>query len=182
MINPKINSKKSILITLKEMALITLVIFMLNNGFVKAQSISEVKVKMLSVEDLWNRINNQTDTIYLVNFWASWCKPCVEELPLIENIDPFFKGNSVKVLLVSLDFSNQIESHLKPFIKKHFIMNEVLFLTNDDLNSDLLKINSEWSGTIPACLFKYKSNSYFYEGQVDPGIIHENLTSVLQEN
>ncbi|MFT5167540.1 MAG: thiol-disulfide isomerase/thioredoxin, partial [Saprospiraceae bacterium] len=54
----------------------------------------------------------QNDTTYVINFWATWCKPCVAELPYFEELHNRYKGKKVKVLLISLDFPNQIEKKL----------------------------------------------------------------------
>ena len=66
-------------------------------------------------EDLEPLFNRQTDTTYVINFWATWCKPCVEELPYFEQLFAEHKEEKLKVLLVSLDFPRQLESKLVPF-------------------------------------------------------------------
>lgn len=86
---------------------------------------------------------------YVVNFWATWCAPCVKELPYFYDIEHRFKDEKVKVILVSLDFKRQIESKLKPFIKKHNIQNEVVVLLDGNSTAWIDRIDTNWSGAIP---------------------------------
>ncbi|MGQ1786681.1 MULTISPECIES: TlpA family protein disulfide reductase [unclassified Saccharicrinis] len=119
------------------------------------------------------------DSILVVNFWATWCKPCVEEMPVIESIATMQKEVPVKVLLVSLDFPEKIESKLVPFIKKRAILSEVVVLDERNPNDWIPKIDDQWSGGIPACLFIYKNKTIFHEGQVSPEFIENTLNSLL---
>ena len=73
-------------------------------------------VDFKGLERYLNKADNKT---YIVNFWATWCKPCVEELPYFEQAGKKYRDQNVEVLLVSLDFPNQVEKQLKPFIEKN---------------------------------------------------------------
>jgi len=101
------------------------------------------------------------NTIYVVNFWATWCAPCVKELPYFEKLN--LENKSVKVVLVSLDFKNQFETKLLPFLKKRKINSEVVFLTDKDYNSWFLKVDKDWSGALPATLIIKNGKKTFAE-------------------
>lgn len=121
----------------------------------------------VSYEQLEMELNKKDDTLRIVNFWATWCKPCVEELPDFEKISKEYKGKKVKVLLVSLDFKQKIETNLVPFIQKNNITSEVIVL--DQSNSDVWinKVAKNWSGSIPATLFIFPGgNRVFHEGSI----------------
>ncbi len=108
-------------------------------------------------------LKQDNDTTYVVNFWATWCVPCVEELPYFEKLNSKYKENKVKVLLVSLDMKKDVEKKLLPFIKSHNIKSDVVFLQDPDSNSWIPKVDSTWSGAIPATVIYNKSNRKFYE-------------------
>ncbi|HMQ49244.1 MAG TPA: TlpA family protein disulfide reductase [Saprospiraceae bacterium] len=108
-------------------------------------------------------LHRQSDTLYVVNFWATWCKPCVEELPYFEQITQDFAGEKVKVVLVSLDFPNQIESKLIPFVEKNNLQSEVVVLLDGRYNDWIDKVSPEWSGAIPATLI-YRQNQRQFAG------------------
>lgn len=90
------------------------------------------------------------DTTYVINFWATWCKPCVEELPILETLNSKSKKEKIKVVLVSLDFAEQVESKLIPFVQKQELKSTVLLLLDHNFNKWINEISPEWSGAIPA--------------------------------
>ncbi|UCA56595.1 MULTISPECIES: TlpA disulfide reductase family protein [Aequorivita] len=103
------------------------------------------------------------DSIYVINFWATWCKPCVKELPAFERISADYSSKKVKVLLVSLDFADKIESQVIPFNKKNNIKSEVVLLDDPDANNWIPRVSKEWSGAIPATIIYNKKKRKFYE-------------------
>jgi thiol-disulfide isomerase/thioredoxin len=134
------------------------------------------KVAIYKINDLLKRINNVSDTVYVVNFWATWCKPCVEELPDFERINKEVKGKKVKVLLVSLDFKEDIKKTVS-FLKKNGYTSECVLLDEVNGNDFIDKVNTQWGGAIPATLFtrKNKEQTEFFEKKLS----YENLNSVL---
>ncbi|MDO6519570.1 TlpA family protein disulfide reductase [Zobellia uliginosa] len=104
-------------------------------------------------------LHTDSDKIHIVNFWAMWCAPCVKELPIIQEYE---KNNpNVEVLLVSLDFPENIETKLKPFLKKKGITSKVVLLDDPDANSWIDKIDPNWSGAIPfTIVFNRRHRSY----------------------
>ena len=111
--------------------------------------------------NLENAILKKENTIYVVNFWATWCGPCVKELPHFEQLNT--ENKKVKVVLISLDFKNQFESKLLPFLKKKNIKSEVVLLTDKDYNTWLPMVDKDWSGSIPATLIIKNGKKYFTE-------------------
>ncbi|RYD54781.1 MAG: TlpA family protein disulfide reductase [Sphingobacteriales bacterium] len=129
---------------------------------VKAQS-----VPSYTANDLNKRISNP-DTMYVVNFWATWCAPCVKELPEFTAIENASTGKPVKVLLVSLDFKEDYPGKLVSFIKKKKLEHEVIWLNETNANVFIPKIENSWQGSIPATLMVYPKNEYrnFFEGTI----------------
>ncbi|GIZ09866.1 TlpA disulfide reductase family protein [Flavobacterium sp. UMI-01] len=93
---------------------------------------------------------NDKNTVYVVNFWATWCAPCVKELPYFERLNN--ENKKVKVVLVSLDFKDQFQTKLIPFLKRKSIQSQVVLLTDKNYNNWLSKVDQNWSGSIPATL------------------------------
>ena len=117
-------------------------------------------VPSLSYTELKPLINQSGDKIYVVNFWATWCAPCIKELPYFESLN---LREDVEVLLVSLDFPKHKESRLLPFIKKNKLQSKVVLLDDADENYWINDINSDWSGALPATLIYTQKQRGFYE-------------------
>lgn len=130
--------------------------------FLLSNTISAQKVEVFdNYSSLKKEILSDKNTIYVVNFWATWCGPCVKELPHFEQLNS--ENKNIKVVLVSLDFKNTLESKLKPFLKKKNIKSEVVLLTDTDYNSWLPQVDKEWSGSIPATLIIKNGQQFFAE-------------------
>lgn len=139
----------------------------------QAQTVSVVSFQELEV---W--MNRQSDTTYVLNFWATWCSPCVEELPHFEAINEKYKNDKLRIILVSLDFNSELKTKVIPFVLKRNLRSTVLLLDEPDANIYIDKISSEWSGAIPATLIfnPKKKRRRFYEKQFSL----DELQSVIQ--
>ena len=113
------------------------------------------------IEPLFRQDN---DTTYIVNFWATWCKPCIEELPYLEQMNKTETEKPLKVVLVSLDFPQHLESKLLPFVEKRELSSQVDILLDGDYNSWIDKVSPEWSGAIPAT-YIYKKDAHLFIGE-----------------
>ena len=122
------------------------------------------KVVSLNFEELEQQyLQKKNDSIYIINFWATWCKPCIKELPAFEKLASNYSDKKVKLLLVSLDFPDKLESQVIPFIERNNIQSEVVLLDDADANSWIPKVSPQWSGAIPATIIYKKDNRKFYE-------------------
>ncbi len=134
-----------------------------------AKSIDNQPVKkdttptLLTFEQLKPYLTTQSDSVFIINFWATWCAPCVTELPYFEKLTADLKGKKAKVILVSLDFKSQIQTKLLPFLKKKKLQSEVVVLIENNPNNWIPKVNQEWSGSIPATIIFDKNKRQFYE-------------------
>src|SRR5687767_2045602 len=73
------------------------------------------------IADLVKRIDTTQGTL-VINFWATWCKPCVQELPAFDSLTS--SNNSCKVILVCLDFKEDIDKKVNPFLKKNKVITD----------------------------------------------------------
>lgn len=107
-------------------------------------------------------LHQKNDTVYVINFWATWCVPCLRELPNFEKINETYSDKKVKIVLVSMDFPNKIKSQLIPFIKKKELKSQIIVLDEPDANAWIDKIDENWSGAVPATLMYNKQKRFFY--------------------
>ncbi|RZK53341.1 MAG: TlpA family protein disulfide reductase, partial [Pedobacter sp.] len=113
-------------------------------------SFAKAQVKLLTLSELDKRIAKGKDTTYIINFWATWCGPCVEELPIFEKLKKEYFKTPVKVVLVSMDFKSMLKSAVIPFVKKHKLKSEVYVINEADQQAFIEKVEKNWSGAIPA--------------------------------
>jgi thiol-disulfide isomerase/thioredoxin len=120
-------------------------------------------LEMTDFEGLQPVLKKSNDTTYVINFWATWCKPCVEEMPGFLKAASEMKSEKVRFVFVSLDFPSQVDTRLKPFVKKHDMADMVILLDDPDSNSWIEKVDPQWSGAIPATLIYKGIDRDFYE-------------------
>lgn len=108
---------------------------------------------------------SENGKIRVVNFWATWCKPCVKELPHILALAN--SNSNIELLLVSLDMKKDLDKKLKTFLIKNDIRHEVVLLADNDANSWVSKIDQSWEGSIPATLFISFNSKKFFEQEFE---------------
>ncbi len=118
-------------------------------------------ISFKSYDELNAYLKENNSKPLVVNFWATWCAPCVKELPYFEKLNQ--ENQNVKVILVSLDFEKQVESKLKPFLKKKKYTSTSIYLADKDYNTWLPKVDKNWSGSIPATLIIKDGKMTFIE-------------------
>ena len=138
-----------------------LILFFLILSFTNANA---QKTAVYKIDDLTKRIFNNSDTLYVVNFWATWCKPCVEELPYCDSLANQYKNQNVKFILVSQDAKSRT-LQVAQFMQKNNYSSEFFILSAGNPNVWIDKIEPNWSGTIPATiLYKNGNKIDFHEG------------------
>jgi thiol-disulfide isomerase/thioredoxin len=104
------------------------------------------------------------DSIYVVNFWATWCAPCVKELPAFEQNVQHFKGKPVKFYFLSLDFGEDAWQKANAFLDNKGYSFNSLLTTDDNANKWIPLVDKSWSGAIPATVIYKGDKKYFHEG------------------
>ncbi len=120
-----------------------------------------ISIEVYDFENIQPFIYKNNDRINVVNFWATWCVPCIQELPAFEKLKA--ENPEVDMTLISMDFTQNIESDLIPFIIKNNIQSDVVVLDDPDANSWIPKVDENWSGAIPATIIYNKDKRVFYE-------------------
>lgn len=152
--------------------------FFLNGYGQEFQSV----LKAVNYDELKSVIQKEDGKLYVVNFWATWCKPCIEELPAFMAVNEIFKDEpNFKMILVSMDSKTQLNTKVKKFIEKNNIDADVYLL--DDLkrmNEWIPAIDPNWKGVIPATvLYKNGKKVFFKELQMTQyeleDLVNDNL-------
>lgn len=118
-------------------------------------------LKFTSFDGLAPLFKHRDDTLRVINLWATWCKPCVKELPYFEALEKEFRSNKqkAKVILISLDMN---EKNLANYITKKDLKTPTYWLDDPDANAWVNKVNQDWDGAIPVTLSIDGTNSLFH--------------------
>lgn len=148
-------------------------------GFSK---INAQEVKVIKYEELFQMVNQPTDQLIAVNFWATWCGPCVEEMPHFVEVSEQYKENpNFKILFVSMDRVKQLEK-VKQFINDYKINAEVVLLDdNKRMNEWIPAIDKSWSGNIPVTVFYQNGEKVHFVGQdMSKNELEQNIKTFIK--
>src|SRR5687768_9011722 len=103
----------------------TLLMLLIGAAALTAQSQQIAKWKITDVE---NYMTSSKDEVLVINFWATFCKPCVAEIPSFIKITDQYKSQHVKLMLVSLDLPSYYPAKIASFAKKHQFKTNITWL------------------------------------------------------
>jgi len=140
-----------------------------------AQEISKIKITELE------KIITESKEPLIINLWATWCGPCVEELPYFLEEWKDKKEKGLRLILVSLDFVDDYPEKIEKFMSRRKIKPPVMWLNESDADYFCPKIDPRWSGAIPASLFVNNTTGYrsFFEGQMSSKEIKKEIKSIM---
>jgi thiol-disulfide isomerase/thioredoxin len=124
------------------------------------------------------KLISQPGQLRVVNFWATWCAPCVKEIPLFEKLN--HDDKSVQVILVSMDYDLDPDpAKVKRFIERKKILSEVVILAEENPNDWIEKIDKSWTGALPSTLVINPNSGKrkFVQGELKEG----DLEKLIQE-
>ncbi len=139
------------------------IVFLLFMGVTtQAQTVKKVKIEELA------EYIRKSDHPLVVNFWATWCAPCVEEIPYFQSEVKKYADRKVELLLVSLDFVEAYPKQVTAFIQKKKYEARFYWLNETNADHFCPQIDAKWSGSIPSTLFINNKTGYrkFFERQL----------------
>ena len=138
---------------------------------------SQAIVKLPELQEMMN----EGKKIKVINFWATWCAPCIKEMPFLERLNK--DNQDVKVLLVSLDFDlDHDQSKITSFVERKKLASEVVILDEPDPTKWIEKIDKNWSGSLPATLVMNPTTGKrkLIQGELKNGDLQKIIAEVSQ--
>ena len=148
-----------------------------NNEISKTEQAIDIPYPVYDYEGLKSTLNRTDGKTYVVNFWATWCKPCLEEMPYFQKTFEEQHSNGVELVLVSLDMPSMWEKRLVHYVNDNALKGEIVILDDPKMNEWIPKIAENWGGGIPATLIYNKEKRSFYER----GFTYEELNNELKK-
>ena len=150
-------------------------IFLVGTARLHGQDLPKWKLR-----DLEAAIKN-ADRPTVFNFWATFCKPCVAEIPYFQQLVKQYDSAGVRLVLVSLDLPEAYPKKITSFAAQHNFKSPITWL--DESNADLFcpVVDPSWSGAIPASLFVNNATHYrkFFEDQLDRVKFEKELKALI---
>ncbi|QEH41096.1 TlpA family protein disulfide reductase [Chitinophaga sp. XS-30] len=122
------------------------------------------------------------DTALVVNLWATWCAPCVKEIPHFEKQAKALKGQQVKFIFLSLDMEDAYPKKIQQFIRRRQLDSPVFWLDEQNANKYARTIHPRWQGSIPATIFINTAKGYrkFVEGEISEARLKKEISSMME--
>jgi len=144
-----------------------LLVFLVFGSILFGQQQTEPDFRKINFNEYQSILNQQDDVLYVVNFWATWCRPCIEEISGFMEVNNKMENQpKFKMILISLDYKNLLNTKVKNFVQKHGITTDVYLLDDEKSTMELLpEIDVNWKGAIPSTGF-YKNGKklLFHQG------------------
>lgn len=124
---------------------------------------ANTSIKKVGFSELAPYLKINDDKVRIVNFWASWCNPCLEELPIFEQINNEYQqaNKPIEILLVNLNYEDEVSEKVLPLLKERNIKFPVVLFDDPNLEEQFTKINESWFGDLPATLI-YKNGKQLF--------------------
>jgi thiol-disulfide isomerase/thioredoxin len=139
------------------------------------------KSKIIKWDKLQNLLDSPDDSLTVINFWATWCRPCVKEIPHFESLRKTIKNKALRFRYISLDFIDEKQTRLDPFVAKNMKGAHVWLLDETDYNAWIDKLDKHWAGGIPVTLFfnNAEKKRKFVDSELSEAELNQILKTLL---
>ena len=155
------------------MKVFSIIVVLFLGIIVNAQEVKSVKVTELA------KTIHESKSPLIINFWATFCVPCLQEIPYFQELTQQYKSKNVSLIFVSLDLKEAFPAKVSEMAKKLNLSFPVVWLNETNADYFCPKIDTSWSGGMPSSLFVNNAKGYhkFFEDQLS----REKLESEIQE-
>jgi thiol-disulfide isomerase/thioredoxin len=159
------------------MKAILIIVFLFVAANMNAQQVRSVKATELE------RTIKESKTPLIVNFWATFCVPCLQEIPYFQELAEKYKPKGVSILFVSLDLQKAYPDSIIKTAGKHNIFEPIVWLNETNADYFCPKIDSSWTGGMPSSLFVNNATGYhkFFEEPLSKDGLEKEILAMLGE-
>ena len=118
-----------------------------------ARLLAPEQVEPISADEFQQVLAHHRGEVVLVNLWATWCIPCVQELPDLNLLQERFRDRGLRVLAVSFDDIGKLDDRVRPFFAEKAPALVSYLQTEDDQFTFVEPLDEEWIGAMPTSFF-----------------------------
>lgn len=147
---------------------------------IEKMNAEKVSVDMIDLAGVKEIVKNKSDKIILVNFWATWCAPCVAEFPELVEIFRNFRKRKFQMVTISLDPPDKNDQVLK-FLQKSYASTENYHFNSDDKYKLIDAVDADWPGSLPYTIIIKPGGEIIYKklGTIDPLKVRKAIIGYL---
>jgi len=145
-----------------------------------ATAIHSQQVKSIKITELEETIK-ESKTHLIVNFWATFCVPCLQEIPYFQEITNQYKSKNVSLIFVSLDMKEAYPVKVNDMAKKLKLVYPVVWLNETNADYFCPKVDTSWTGGMPSSLFVNNATGYhkFFEEPLSKEKLESEIHGML---
>lgn len=141
---------------------------------------SDPNVSLLKPAAFPDLVKNSAGKVLIVNFWATWCGPCVAEFPEFVKLDQTYRDKGVRFVHISADDSTDLKSKVIPFLKEQKAQSDQFLQDTDDPQEMIDQVFKQWSGALPATFVYDKTGKMVFH---QFGIVDRNqMIELIEKN
>jgi len=139
-----------------------------------------VEVAMIDIAGIEDLMSNKTENVRLINFWATWCAPCIAEFPELIEINRNYRNRKFEMVTVSLDNPDRGDKVLE-FLKQTYASTKNYQYELDDIYDLIEAVDEEWPGSLPYTLIVKPGGEILYKklGAMDPAEVRKVIIDFL---
>ncbi|MCW3162266.1 TlpA family protein disulfide reductase [Chryseobacterium oryctis] len=136
----------------------------------------------IAPEKIGDYLAKNNDTLYVTNFFATWCGPCMREIPHFKNKMQELKGKPVKFTFVSLDERTVWNDDVKNFAEEHDLAKNIVLLDGQKLDANFFPKNfQKWDGgSIPFTFFRKGAKTEEFLGMMTEDELNNKINTLLK--
>lgn len=139
-----------------------------------------VAINTIDVEGVKKLAANKTGDLRLINVWATWCGPCLGELPELVTINRMYRNRRFRMYTISLDAAADRDQALRHLTEKHVSSINYLY-DSEDRNALAEALDAQWQGPVPYTLLIAPGGKVIYRSSdaIDPAKLKKAIVEQL---
>jgi len=152
-------------------------------AFMERLAAEPVTVELVAEEGLKKLRQSDSSKLRLINFWATWCGPCVTEFPELVQINRMYRHRDFEMVTVAANYPDE-QKQVLGFLQKQHASNKNLLFGDRDKYKLMEAFDKDWTGALPYTLLLSPTGAVLYkqQGEIDALELKRTIVRSLKED